>query len=70
MALIMDREGHRLVHYLKYNNCAHGLDWHMLGIHDIDSVIKRARKHGYKIKKKSTGILWNKEETLCLKQEM
>ena len=54
------------MHYLKYNNCAHTLDWHMLGIHDVDSVIKRAKKHGYKIKKKSSGILWNKEETLCL----
>ena len=62
MVLIMDREVHRLVHYLKNNNYAHSLDWHMLGIHDVDSVIKRAEKHGYKIKKKSYGILWKKKK--------
>ena len=35
----------------------------MLGIHNISSTIREALKYGYKIKKKHSGVLWNRRTT-------
>ena len=48
----MDRDTHRLVHFLKYNEIATDLDIHMLGIFDVRGAMKRAKNHGYTIKTK------------------
>ena len=64
--LLRDNELRKLLSFLKINKTAKNIDLTLLGIRDIESTLKRAKKHGYKIKKKSSGILWNKEETLCL----
>ena len=64
--LLRDNELRKLLSFLKINKTAKTIDLTLLGIRDIESTLKRAKKHGYKIKKKSSGILWNKEETLCL----
>lgn len=68
-ALLKDTELRKLISFLKINKTASSVDITLLGIRNIESTIERARKYGYKIKKKSTGILWNKEETLCLKRQ-
>ena len=68
-ALLKDTELRKLISFLKINKTASSVDITLLGIRNIESTIERARKHGYKIKKKSSGILWNKEETLCLKRQ-
>ena len=65
----MDRDTHRLVHFLKYNEKATGLDIHMLGIQDVRSAMKRAKKHGYTIKTKTSGLLWNQNTTYYLKTQ-
>ena len=65
----MDRDTHRLVHFLKYNEKATDLDIHLLGIRDVRSAMKRAKKHGYTIKTKTSGLLWNQNTTYYLKTE-
>jgi hypothetical protein len=57
---MMDRDVHRFVHFLKYNESATGLDLHLLGIFDVGSAMKRALNHGYHIKKKTKGTLWKR----------
>jgi len=69
MAPPMDRDTHRLVHFLKYNEIATGLDIHMLGIFDVRGAIKRAKNHGYTIKTKNSGFLWNRSTTYYLKTQ-
>ena len=63
----MDRDTHRLVHFLKYNERATDLDIHMLGIFDVRGAIKRAKNHGYEIKTINSGFLWNRNTTYYLK---
>ena len=65
----MDRDTHRLVHFLKYNEKATDLDIHMLGIQDVRSAMKRAKKQGYTIKTKTSGLLWNQNTTYYLKTQ-
>ena len=69
MAPPMDRDTHRLVHFLKYNEIATDLDIHMLGIFDVRSAMKRAKNHGYTIKTRSSGFLWNQNTTYYLKTQ-
>ena len=69
MALSMDRDTHRLVHFLKYNKLATGLDIHMLDIFDVKGAIKRAKNHGHTIETRSTGFLWNRKTTYYLMGE-
>jgi|14BtaG_2_1085337.scaffolds.fasta_scaffold12899_2 hypothetical protein len=63
MVLLMDKETHRVVQYLLIHGSANDLDVYMLGIHNISSTIKEALKHGYEIKKKHSGVLWNRKTT-------
>jgi hypothetical protein len=63
MALLMDKETHKIVQYLLIHGSANDLDVYMLGIHNISSTIKEASKHGYEIKKKHSGVLWNRKTT-------
>ena len=65
----MDRDTHRLVHFLKYNEKATDLDIHLLGIFDVRGAVKRAKNHGYTIKTKTSGLLWNQNTTYYLKTE-
>ena len=65
----MDRDTHRLVHFLKYNEHATGLDIHLLGIFDVSGAIKRAKNHGYTIETKNSGFLWNRNTTYYLKTQ-
>ena len=65
----MDRDTHRLVHFLKYNEKATDLDIHLLGVRDVRSEMKRAKKHGYTIKTKTSGLLWNQNTTYYLKTQ-
>ena len=60
MVLSMDKETHRVVQYLLIHESANDLDVYMLGIHNISSTIREALKYGYKIKKKHSGVLWNR----------
>ena len=57
----MDTETHKIVQYLLNHNSANDLDVYMLGIHNISSTIKEASRYGYNIKKKHSGVLWNKK---------
>jgi|TARA_R110002020_G_scaffold3912_2_gene17274 hypothetical protein len=66
---MMDRDTHRLVHFLKYNEKATDLDIHLLGIFDVRGAMKRAKKHGYTIKTKTSGLLWNQNTTYYLKTQ-
>ena len=65
----MDRDTHRLVHFLKYNEKATDLDIHLFGVRDVRSAMKRAKKHGYTIKTKTSGLLWNQNTTYYLKTQ-
>ena len=65
----MDRDVHRLVHFLKYNESATGLDLHMLGICDVGRAMKKALKHGYHIKKRTKGLLWKQNTIYYLKHQ-
>ena len=65
----MDRDTHRLVHFLKYNEIATDLDIHMLGIFDVRGAMKRAKNYGYTIKTKNSGFLWNRNTTYYLKTQ-
>jgi len=69
MSLSMDRDTHRLVHFLKFSEYATDLDIHMLGIHDVRGAIKRAKNHGYTIETKNSGFLWNRNTTYYLKTQ-
>ena len=69
MAPPMDRDTHRLVHFLKFNEIATDLDIHMLGIRDVMSAMKRAKNHGYTIKTKNSGFLSNRTTTYYLKTQ-
>jgi len=64
----MDKETHKLVHFLKNNKIACGLDIHMLNILDVSGVINRAKKNGYKIKTKRIGKKWLGKKVYYLKQ--
>ena len=58
----MNKEIHKVVHYLKYNDTISNLDAWKLGIVDIDRVVRQAINQGYNIQKeKHSGILWNKK---------
>ena len=63
MVLFMDKETHKVVKYLLIHESANDLDVYMLGIHNISSTIKEASKYGYEIKKKHSGVLWNRKTT-------
>ncbi len=58
----MDRGTHRLVNYLIYNESATDLDIQLLGIHDVNSTIREAKKYGYQIKRKYKNRLWNRNK--------
>ncbi len=66
----MDRDTHRLVHFLKYSEHATDLDIHMLGIRDVRGAIKRAKNHGYTIETKNSGFLWNRSTIYYLKTQV
>ena len=69
MALMMDRDVHRLVHFLKYNEYATNLDVLFLDIIDVGGAMKRALKHGYDIRKRTSGLLWNQNTIYYLKHQ-
>jgi len=57
------------VNYLKYNEYATDLDIQLLGIHDITSTIKEAKKNGYQIKRKYRSRLWNKNKVYYMREK-
>ena len=59
-SLLTDSDVRKLVSYLKYNDCLDSLESHLMGIFNINEAFKRALKYGYKIKKKHSGVLWNR----------
>lgn len=65
----MDRDVHRLVHFLKYNEYATDLDVFFLDIIDVGGAMKRALKHGYDIRKRTSGLLWNQNTIYYLKHQ-
>ena len=66
---MMDRDVHRLVHFLKYNEYATNLDVLFLDILDVGGAMKRALKHGYDIRKRTTGLLWKQNTIYYLKHQ-
>jgi len=66
---MMDRDVHRLVHFLKYNEYATNLDVLFLDIIDVGGAMKRALKHGYDIRKRTSGLLWNQNTIYYLKHQ-
>jgi|7_EtaG_2_1085326.scaffolds.fasta_scaffold255476_2 uncharacterized protein YcgL (UPF0745 family) len=61
MAAKMNKEIHKVVHYLKYNDTLSLLDAWKLNIVDIERVVQKAINQGYNIqKKKVNGAIWNK----------
>ena len=65
----MNRDVHRLVHFLKYNEYATDLDVFFLDIIDVGGAMKRALKHGYDIRKRTSGLLWNRNTIYYLKHQ-
>lgn len=62
MAANMNKETHKIVHYLKYNESLSSFDVWKLDIIDIERVVNNAINQGYNIqKKKISKNLWNKE---------
>lgn len=58
----MNKETHKIVHYLKYNESLSSFDVWKLDIIDIERVVNNAINQGYNIqKKKISKNLWNKE---------
>jgi hypothetical protein len=66
---MMNRDVHRLVHFLKYNEYATDLDVFFLDIIDVGGAMKRALKHGYDIRKRTSGLLWNRNTIYYLKHQ-
>ena len=58
----MNKETHKIVHYLKYNESLSSFDVWKLDIIDIERVVNNAIKEGYNIQKiKTKKGLWKKE---------
>jgi len=61
--LLTDSDVRKLVSFLKYNKHLTDLEAHIMGIFSVNNAIKRASKYGYEIKKKHSGVLWNRKTT-------
>jgi len=61
--LLTDSDVRKLVTFLQYNEQLTDLEAHIMGIFSVNNAIKRASKYGYEIKKKHSGVLWNRKTT-------
>ena len=61
--LLTDSDVRKLVTFLQYNEQLTDLEAHIMGIFNVNNAIKRASKYGYEIKKKHSGVLWNRKTT-------
>jgi len=59
--LLTDSDVRKLVTFLQYNEQLTDLEAHIMGIFNVNNAIERASKYGYNIKKKHSGVLWNKK---------
>ena len=59
--LLTDSDVRKLVTFLQYNEQLTDLEAHIMGIFNVNNAIKRASKYGYEIKKKHSGVLWNRK---------
>ena len=63
----MDRITHSLVNYLKQNKTANDLDLQMIGILYVTGYLQEAKRHGYIIKRKYEGKIWNRKKVYYMK---
>jgi hypothetical protein len=61
--LLTDNDVRKLVTFLQYNEQLTDLEAHIMGIFNVNNAIERASKYGYNIKKKHSGVLWNRKTT-------
>ena len=64
----MDKITHSLVNFLK--KTATDLDLQMIGILDVTGYLQEAKRHGYIIKRKYKGKIWNRNKVYYMKSHI
>jgi len=65
----MDKITNSLVNFLKQNKTATDLDLQMIGILDVTGYLQEAKRHGYIIKRKYEGKIWNRNKLYYMKSD-